>query len=44
MLADRQRMVQVLVNLLSNGIKYNREGGSVELDCEPRGTEGWRSA
>ena len=33
-LADRQRLVQVLVNLLSNGVKYNHEGGSVELSCE----------
>ena len=35
-LADRQRLVQVLVNLLSNGVKYNHDGGSVELDCEQR--------
>lgn len=38
-LANRRRMVQVLVNLVSNGIKYNREGGSVQLDCEPRGKD-----
>jgi len=29
--ADRTRLKQVLANLLSNGIKYNRRGGSVEL-------------
>ncbi len=31
--ADRQRMVQVLVNLISNGIKYG--GGRVWLSAEP---------
>ena len=29
--ADRKRLKQVLLNLLSNGIKYNREGGKAEL-------------
>lgn len=29
--ADRTRLRQVLVNLLSNGIKYNRPGGQVEV-------------
>jgi PAS domain S-box-containing protein len=33
-MADRQRLEQVLLSLLSNGIKYNRPGGSVELSCE----------
>ena len=32
-LADRQRLRQVLLNLFSNAIKYNREGGSVTLSC-----------
>jgi signal transduction histidine kinase len=32
-LADQQRLKQVLINLLSNAIKYNREGGSVTLTC-----------
>jgi PAS domain S-box-containing protein len=31
--ADRTRVKQVLINLLSNGIKYNRAGGSVSVDC-----------
>jgi signal transduction histidine kinase/CheY-like chemotaxis protein len=31
--ADRQRLKQVLLNLLSNGVKYNREGGEVTLSC-----------
>ena len=30
-LADRQRLSQVLINLLSNGVKYNRQGGSVTI-------------
>jgi len=29
--ADSQRLKQVLVNLLSNGIKYNRKGGSIKV-------------
>ncbi|HEX6910981.1 MAG TPA: PAS domain S-box protein, partial [Longimicrobium sp.] len=29
--ADRQRLTQVLLNLLSNGVKYNRPGGSVRV-------------
>jgi len=33
-LADRQRLKQVLLNLLANAIKFNREGGSVILSCE----------
>ena len=32
-LADRQRLHQVLLNLLSNATKYNREGGSVIVTC-----------
>ncbi len=31
--ADRTRVKQVLINLLSNAIKYNRDGGTVEVDC-----------
>ncbi len=31
--ADRQRLKQVLLNLLSNGIKYNRPGGTVAVSC-----------
>jgi signal transduction histidine kinase len=34
-MANRQRMVQVLVNLLSNGINFNRPGGSVTVECAP---------
>jgi PAS domain S-box-containing protein len=31
--ADRTRFKQVLINLLSNAIKYNREHGTVEVNC-----------
>ena len=31
--ADRTRVKQVLLNLLSNAIKYNRDGGSVVVNC-----------
>ena len=33
--ADRQRLKQVLLNFLSNAVKYNREGGSVGISCKP---------
>jgi len=32
-LADRQRLKQILLNLVANAIKYNRRGGSVSLSC-----------
>jgi PAS domain S-box-containing protein len=31
--ADRTRVKQVLINLMSNAIKYNREHGTVEVQC-----------
>jgi signal transduction histidine kinase/ActR/RegA family two-component response regulator len=31
--ADRQRIKQILLNLLGNGIKYNRDGGTVSISC-----------
>ncbi|MDO9510958.1 MAG: ATP-binding protein [Bacteroidales bacterium] len=32
--ADRQKLKQILLNLLSNAVKYNREGGSLKVECE----------
>lgn len=31
--ADRTRVKQVLINLLSNAIKYNREQGTIAVEC-----------
>ncbi|MGV7206294.1 PAS domain S-box protein [Oxalobacteraceae bacterium A2-2] len=33
--ADRTRLRQVVLNLLSNAIKYNREHGTVAVECTP---------
>jgi PAS domain S-box-containing protein len=33
-LADEQRLKQVLLNLISNAIKYNRDGGRVDISVE----------
>lgn len=32
--ADRTKLKQTLLNLLTNAIKYNRENGSVTLECD----------
>jgi PAS domain S-box-containing protein len=37
--ADRTRLKQIIINLLSNAIKYNRENGSVVVECQPAGSE-----
>ena len=31
---DKLRLKQILINLVSNAIKYNRENGKVEIKCE----------
>lgn len=31
---DSTRLIQVLLNLMSNAVKYNRKGGHVKLSCE----------
>lgn len=35
--ADRTRVKQVMINLLANAIKYNRDGGSVTIECMKTG-------
>lgn len=35
--ADRTRLKQILVNLVSNAIKYNRDQGSIEIQLNPKG-------
>jgi PAS domain S-box-containing protein len=41
-MADRQRLKQVLLNLLANGVKYIPEGGSVSVSCVANASENLR--
>lgn len=41
-LADPRRLTQVLLNLISNAIKYNRPGGSIAIRAAPDGDDGVR--
>ena len=43
-IADSYRFKQVLIDLLSNAVKYNRVGGSIFISCEPSEAGGWRVA
>lgn len=37
--ADRRRVIQVMLNLVSNAAKYNRSGSQVRLACQTRGRD-----
>ena len=37
-LTDNQKLKQVLLNLLCNAVKYNRDGGEVGLSCQSAGS------
>ena len=41
-MADHQRLKQVLLNLLSNAVKYNYDGGYVMVSCEQTASGCWR--
>ena len=34
---DRERITQVIINIISNAIKYNKKDGSVRVTCEKEG-------
>jgi signal transduction histidine kinase len=43
-LADYHRLKQILINLGSNAVKYNRDGGQVTVSCQPIGGQRIRIA
>lgn len=40
-LADDEKVRQILLNLLSNAIKFTEPGGTIDVDCESRGDMVW---
>lgn len=42
--ADRRRLRQVLINLVTNGVRYNRPGGWVEIGAGSADPEAFRTA
>jgi CheY-like chemotaxis protein/anti-sigma regulatory factor (Ser/Thr protein kinase) len=36
---DRQRLAQILVNLISNAVKYNHRNGSITVSCRQEGPD-----
>ncbi|MGO9784371.1 MAG: ATP-binding protein [Streptosporangiaceae bacterium] len=37
--ADRHRLSQVLINLISNAVKYNHRGGTITITCRAEGAD-----
>jgi two-component system phosphate regulon sensor histidine kinase PhoR len=37
--ADREKLAQIMMNLLDNAIKFNKAGGKVRISAEPKGKE-----
>jgi len=37
---DRQALHQILLNIISNAVKFSCDGGSVEIECMPSGEHG----
>lgn len=40
-IADRQKIMVVLSNLLTNAARYTQDGGSIEMRCLAKGSEVW---